>query len=76
MLALAIIIALMGVANTLTLSIHERTRELGLIRAVGQTRSQLRAMIRWEAAAVAAWRALLNRGLRSSGRRHRPPPPR
>ena len=37
LLALAIVIALMGIANTLSLSIHERTRELGLLRAVGQT---------------------------------------
>jgi putative ABC transport system permease protein len=48
MLALAILIALMGIANTLSLSIHERTRELGLLRAVGQTRGQARSMIRWE----------------------------
>ena len=43
LLALAILIALMGIANTLALSIHERTRELGLLRAVGETRAQLRA---------------------------------
>lgn len=55
MLALAIIIALMGVANTLMLSIHERTRELGLLRAVGQTRPQLRAMIRWEAVIISVF---------------------
>ena len=42
LLALAIFIALMGIANTLALSIHERTRELGLLRAVGETRAQLR----------------------------------
>jgi len=53
MLALAIVIALMGIANTLSLSVHERTRELGLLRAVGQTRGQLRAMIRWESVIVA-----------------------
>ncbi len=53
MLALAIVIALMGIANTLSLSIHERTRELGLLRAVGQTRGQLRAMVRWESVIVA-----------------------
>jgi putative ABC transport system permease protein len=52
MLALAILIALMGVANTLSLSIHERTRELGLLRALGQTRAQARGMIRWESVIV------------------------
>jgi putative ABC transport system permease protein len=55
MLALAILIALMGVANTLSLSIHERTRELGLLRALGQTRAQTRGMIRWESVIVAAF---------------------
>lgn len=49
LLVLAILIALMGIANTLSLSIHERTRELGLLRAVGQSRRQLRSMVRWEA---------------------------
>ena len=53
LLALAILIALMGIANTLSLSIHERSRELGLLRAVGQTRRQLRAMVRGEATTVA-----------------------
>lgn len=55
LLALAVLIALLGIANTLTLAIHERTRELGLLRAVGQTRPQLRAMIRWESVLVAAF---------------------
>jgi putative ABC transport system permease protein len=53
MLALAIIIALMGIANTLSLSIHERTHELGLLRAVGETRPQLRSMVRWESVIIA-----------------------
>lgn len=53
MLALAIVIALMGIANTLSLSIHERMRELGLLRAVGQTSRQMRSMIRWESVIVA-----------------------
>ncbi|MET7481550.1 ABC transporter permease [Streptomyces sp. NPDC005538] len=58
LLALAVLIALLGIANTLTLAIHERTRELGLLRAVGQTRSQLRAMVRWESVLVAAFGTL------------------
>ncbi|MFJ8199457.1 ABC transporter permease [Streptomyces sp. NPDC096152] len=55
LLALAVLIALLGIANTLTLAIHERTRELGLLRAVGQTRAQLRAMVRWESVLIAAF---------------------
>jgi putative ABC transport system permease protein len=55
MLALAIVIALMGISNTLSLSVHERTRELGLLRAVGQTRAQARAMVRWESVLVAVF---------------------
>ncbi len=49
LLALAVVIALIGIANTLALSVYERTRELGLLRAVGATRGQLRAMVRYEA---------------------------
>jgi putative ABC transport system permease protein len=55
MLVLAILIALMGIANTLSLSIHERTRELGLLRAVGQTRRQVRSMVRWESVIMAVF---------------------
>jgi putative ABC transport system permease protein len=55
MLTLAILIALMGISNALSLSVHERTRELGLLRAVGQTRAQARAMVRWESVLVAAF---------------------
>lgn len=55
LLALAVLIALLGIANTLTLAVHERTRELGLLRAVGQTRAQLRAMVRWESVVVAVF---------------------
>ena len=58
LLALAIVIALMGIANTLSLSIHERTRELGLLRAVGQTRRQVRAMVRGESVVIAAFGAV------------------
>ena len=53
LLALAILIALLGIGNTLALSIYERTRELGVMRAVGMTRRQLRATIRWESAIIA-----------------------
>ena len=55
MLALAIVIALMSIANTLSLSIHERSRELGLFRAVGQTRRQARSMVRWESVIIATF---------------------
>jgi putative ABC transport system permease protein len=58
LLALAIVIALMGIANTLSLSVHERTRELGLLRAVGQTRRQVRSMVRWESVVVATFGAV------------------
>jgi putative ABC transport system permease protein len=53
LLALAILIALLGIANTLALSIFERTRELGVMRAVGMTRRQLRSTIRWESVIIA-----------------------
>jgi putative ABC transport system permease protein len=55
MLALAIVIALMGIANTLSLSIYERVRELGLLRAVGATQAQLRSTVRWESVLIAAF---------------------
>ena len=55
LLVLAIIIALFGIANTLSLSVYERIRELGLLRAVGQSRSQLRSMVRWEAVIIAVF---------------------
>jgi putative ABC transport system permease protein len=59
LLLLAVVIALFGIANTLALSIHERTREIGLLRAVGMTRRQLRSAVRWEAVLI----ALLGTGL-------------
>lgn len=52
LLFLAIVIATFGIANTLALSIHERTRELGLLRAVGMTRGQLRSAVRLEAVII------------------------
>jgi putative ABC transport system permease protein len=63
LLALAIIIALMGIANTLSLSVYERTRELGLLRAVGQTRGQLRSMVRWESVIIAVFGTVGGLGL-------------
>jgi putative ABC transport system permease protein len=59
LLALAIVIALIGIGNTLALSIFERTRELGVMRAVGMTRRQLRSTIRWESVIVAVQGTLL-----------------
>jgi putative ABC transport system permease protein len=59
LLALAILIALLGIGNTLALSILERTRELGVMRAVGMTRSQLRSAIRWESVIIALQGTLL-----------------
>jgi putative ABC transport system permease protein len=52
MLLLAVLIALLGIVNTLVLSVFERTRELGLLRAVGMTRAQVRAMVRWESVVI------------------------
>ena len=59
LLAMAIIIALFGIVNTLGLSIYERTRELGLLRAVGMSRMQVKRMIRWEAVIIAVLGAVL-----------------
>jgi putative ABC transport system permease protein len=59
LLGLAILIALIGIANTLSLSILERTRELGLLRAVGMSRKQLRRSVRYEAAIIAVFGALM-----------------
>jgi putative ABC transport system permease protein len=58
-LFLAILVALLGIGNTLALSILERTRELGVLRAVGMTRSQLRASVRWESVIVSVQGTLL-----------------
>ncbi len=63
LVALAVVIALIGIANTLALSVFERTRELGLLRAVGMTRHQLRRMVRFEAALVALFGAAMGVGL-------------
>jgi putative ABC transport system permease protein len=59
LLGLAILISLFGIANTLALSIHERTRELGMLRAIGMSRRQVRTMIRYEAVITALIGAIL-----------------
>ena len=63
LLALAVVIALFGIANTLSLSIFERRRELGLLRAVGMTRGQVRRMIRWESVIISVMGAALGIGI-------------
>jgi putative ABC transport system permease protein len=59
LLVFAILISLFGIANTLALSIHERTRELGMLRAIGMSRRQVRTMIRYEAVITALIGAIL-----------------
>ncbi len=59
LLAMSVIVSLFGIANSLFLSVHERTRELGLLKAVGATAGQLRRMIRYESVIIAAIGALL-----------------
>jgi putative ABC transport system permease protein len=63
LLLLAILISLFGIANTLALSIHERTRELGMLRAIGMSRRQVRTMIRYEAVITALIGAILGMAL-------------
>jgi putative ABC transport system permease protein len=58
-LGLSLLIAVLGITNTLALSVYEQTRELGLLRAVGMTRRQMRRMIRWEAVIIALFGGLL-----------------
>ncbi len=63
LLGLAVVIALVGVTNTLALSVFERTRELGLVRAVGMTAQQVRRMVRFEGVIVSIFGGLLGVGL-------------
>ena len=58
-LGLSLLIAVLGITNTLALSVYEQTRELGLLRAVGMTRRQMRRMVRWEAVIIALFGGLL-----------------
>jgi putative ABC transport system permease protein len=59
LLAFAILISVFGIANTLALSIHERTRELGMLRAIGMSRRQVRTLVRYEAVITALIGAIL-----------------
>lgn len=63
LLALAIIIAIIGIVNTLGLSVLERTREIGLLRSIGMTRRQLRGTITLESVAIAVLGAVLGMAL-------------
>ncbi|MCU1592002.1 MAG: hypothetical protein JWP11_3258 [Frankiales bacterium] len=63
LLVLSVLIAVLGIINTLALSVIERTRELGLLRAVGLQRRQLRRMIRVESVVIAVYGALLGLGV-------------
>ena len=65
LLVLSVIIALFGLVNTLGLSVFERTSELGLLRAVGASQRQIRAMVRWEAVLISTLGATLGLGIGS-----------
>jgi putative ABC transport system permease protein len=63
LLSLSVIVALLGIVNTLALAVHERTRELGLLRAVGMSKRQVRRMVRGEAVITAVIGAVLGLAL-------------
>jgi putative ABC transport system permease protein len=63
LLAMCVIIALFGIVNTLALSVFERTREIGMLRAIGMTRRQLRRVVRWESVITAIIGGLLGIGI-------------
>lgn len=63
LLGLAVIVSLIGIGTTLSLAVLERTREIGLLRAVGMTRSKVRAAIRWESVFVAVFGTFLGMAL-------------
>jgi putative ABC transport system permease protein len=79
LLAMSILVSLFGIINTLVLSVYERTREIGMLRAIGTSRRQVRWMIRWESVITAVigavlgllvgivLAALITRGLASQG---------
>jgi putative ABC transport system permease protein len=59
LLAMSVVSSLFGIANSLFLSIHERTREFGLLRAIGATRTQVRRVVRYESVITAVIGGLL-----------------
>lgn len=59
LLGFAVIIAVLGITNTLMLSISERTKEIGMLRAIGMTRTQVRRMVRYESIIIALFGAVL-----------------
>ncbi len=59
LLGLAVVIAVLGIVNTLALSVVERTREIGLLRALGMVRRQLRTVVRLESVSISVYGALL-----------------
>jgi putative ABC transport system permease protein len=59
LLALSVVVSLLGIVNTLVLTVYERTREIGMLRAVGMTRTQVRMMIRYESIVTALMGAAL-----------------
>ena len=63
MLAFAVLVSLFGIVNTLALSVVERTREIGMLRAVGMTRPQTRRMVRHESIVTALIGASLGAGV-------------
>jgi putative ABC transport system permease protein len=63
LLAMSVLVSLFGIINTLVLSIYERTREIGMLRAIGTTRSQIRWIVRWESVITAVIGAVLGLAL-------------
>src|SRR5205085_4120882 len=63
LLALSVVVSLLGIVNTLVLTVYERTREIGMLRAVGMTRRQVRMMIRYESIVTALMGAALGMGV-------------
>jgi ABC-type antimicrobial peptide transport system permease subunit len=59
LLALSVVVSVFGIVNTLVLTVFERTRELGMLRAIGMTRRQVRRMIRHESVITALLGAAL-----------------